>query len=940
MKKKINLQLSETHYQPQSVETNIYSYWEANNVFQSEPNSNKPPFSIVIPPPNVTGRLHMGHALNNSVQDSLIRYKRMDGYDALWIPGTDHAGISTQSVVKKQLDAQGINYREIGREKTIEHIWRWKEKYGDQILDQIKRIGCSCDWSKTQFTMSEELSHAVKYTFKTLYDRGLIYRGKYIVNWCPVDRTALSDDEVSTKEGGEPGKLWYIKYPLAEDPTKFITIATTRPETMLGDVAVAVNPKDERYRDLIGKMLVLPITERLIPIISDDYVDREFGTGCVKITPAHDPNDFQMGLRHNLPQINIMNEDATIGDEAPQRFHGIDRFKARELIINELSDKGLVTQIEDRMTPLARAERSKEVIEYRLSTQWFLKMKPLAEKALKFNESGELKLYPERWESIYLNWLHNTRDWCISRQIWWGHQIPAWHHKTTGEILVDIKIPEEVAKNPEDWTQDPDVLDTWFSSWLWPFSTMGWGWPNSSPESFHSKYYPTSVLSTAKDIIYFWVARMAMAAAELVGKTPFNKVYLHPVICDQDGETMSKSKGNGIDPTHVIDGATSKDLEGPIYDARPNNMNILLERIKKNYPEGFKGVGADALRLTLLSLNSEAQQVQISLPKFEEIGKRMTDKLWNASRFVIAKISGSKIESSHLENLTVLEDQYIISKFHNTISEVRSNLDSFHFDRAVNSLAKFLFDELCDWYLEVIKPRFKEGSDEASRSQSISVLSFVLSNYLKLLHPIAPFITEEIWTHLLDANNNAHNDNHTLALANYPKADIKLVNLEIENYFSTIKDFSREIRSVKIKSNIPPSKNLKVYFNREFIPGFDLVNSQIKSLIQVATNSELHLRSDETRSENKLSSEIECQINEITIHVDTEGAINKEEELKRNRSLLTKLDKEIDKLKTKLTNPGFLDKAPKELVLLEKNKLSLEEEKKEKILELISQLSK
>ncbi|HQH28411.1 MAG TPA: valine--tRNA ligase, partial [Oligoflexia bacterium] len=481
------LSLDQKHYIPAQIESEIYALWEESGVTSTKRTAGRPTYTIVIPPPNITGRLHMGHALNNTVQDALIRFKRMDGFDALWIPGTDHAGISTQSVVKKHLDAEGINYLELGREKTIERIWEWRNKYGDQILTQLRRMGCSCDWSRTRFTMDEMLSRAVRTAFKRLYDEGLIYRGKYIVNWCPVDRTALSDDEVITTDGGEPGHLWHIKYPLS-DGSGYVTVATTRPETMLGDTAIAVNPKDPRYQKIVGQTVTLPLVGREIPVIADDYVEKDFGSGCLKVTPAHDLNDFQISRRHNLPQLNVMNEDGTMGEHAPKKYHGMDRFACREVVVEELSALGLLAGIEDRMTPIGRAQRSRSIIEYRLSDQWFVRMQPLAQQAIEASENGEIHLFPTRWEKIYRDWLMNTRDWCISRQIWWGHRIPAWYHKATGEILVAEETPAQAKLRPEEWEQDKDVLDTWFSSALWPYSTMGW--PDKTEDL--ARYYPTS----------------------------------------------------------------------------------------------------------------------------------------------------------------------------------------------------------------------------------------------------------------------------------------------------------------------------------------------------------------------------------------------------------------------------------------------------------------
>jgi valyl-tRNA synthetase len=752
-----------------STEERIYRLWLDNRCFDSvydpdgRPRSaeeaGKTPFTIVIPPPNVTGRLHMGHALNNTIQDVLIRFKRMDGFDALWVPGTDHAGISTQTVVRKHLDAEGIDYRALGREKFVERVWVWKRKYGDVILDQLRKIGCSCDWRRTRFTMDEGLSRAVRVVFKKLYDRGLLYRGNRIVNWCPVDRTALSDDEVDTKDGGEPGHLWHIRYPLVEPvgAITHVTVATTRPETLFGDVAVAVHPEDERYKALVGRKLRLPLQGRIIPIIADDYVDREFGTGCLKITPAHDVNDFEVGARHELEPVNVMNEDATLNDVVPERYRGLDRFVAREKAVEELEQQGLLEAVEDRMVPIGRAQRSGAPIEYRLSTQWFVRMKPLADKALRASgyalegdtwvkrEKGGLYFHPPRWEKIYYDWLTRIRDWCVSRQIWWGHRIPAWYHKQTGEMLVDVETPQRVLDSPEEWEQDEDVLDTWFSSWLWPMTTLGW--PEKTPD--FERHFPTTVLSTAKDIIFFWVARMNFAALEMEERLPYRDVYIHPTVLDERGAVMSKSKGNGIDPLGVIDGATAEDLKEPIYEARPSNMKELLTRVDKSFPDGFEAVGADALRFTLVYSCSEGQEMKLSLQRFHELGRRFVTKLWNASRYLLMSLESLPGPEGGFAEPAV-EDRWIVSRTNSTIREVRAALEAFDFAPVGQVLYRFVWNDYCDWFLELTKPRMT-GNNPAEARRAAHVLGVTLAEILRMLHPVTPFVTEELWGKLLDA---------------------------------------------------------------------------------------------------------------------------------------------------------------------------------------------
>ena len=923
------LSLEEKHYDPSQIEEVIYKKWLAAKCFECNPKSQKPPYSIVIPPPNVTGRLHMGHALNNTVQDCLCRYKRMDGFDVMWVPGTDHAGISTQSVVKKHLDSQGIDFKQLGREEVIRRIWEWKDKYGNQILNQLERLGSSCDWSKTRFTMDEGLSTAVRFAFKKLYDDGLIYRGKYIVNWCPVDRTALSDDEVSTKEGGEPGFIWHVKYAL-ENGSGFVTIATTRPETILGDSAIAVNPKDSRYQKIVGQMVRLPLTDRLIPIIADDYADPEFGTGCLKVTPAHDINDFQIGLRHNLPQINVMNDDATMGDQAPKSYHGLDRFTCREKIVKELKELGVLEKVEERMTPVGRAQRSGAIIEYRLSDQWFVKMQPLAKHALNFTDNGDLKLFPERWEKIYRQWLENTRDWCISRQIWWGHQIPAWYHKTSDQILVDSQTPKEVLENPDEWEQDQDVLDTWFSSALWPYSTMNWPQERLEDNELLSRYYPTSVLSTAKDIIYFWVARMVMTGTHFLNQVPFREVYFHPVICDAKGETMSKSKGNGIDPIHVIEGATVKDLEGPIRDARPVAMKEMLAELHSNYPNGFEGVGADALRITLLSLNSQAQQVQLSLKKFDETGKRFSEKLWNASRFVLSKISDG-FDFSLIEDpkSLSLEDRWILGQLDQTIATVREGFDTYSFNESINALLRFFWDDICDWYLEVSKAPLKDKDSKEALIKR-SVLAHVYLETLKLLHPVVPFITEELWSHLKNIQKPTEQDQFIGELK-FPETR-NIFDQSISQKFSQLQDVVREIRNCKTQSGLAAGSKLKATFKGISLEQTKLIIEN-SALIQSAANLESLAQVDQ-----KPDKSISCILNDLEIYLDISGTINVDAEIDRNQKALIKIEKEITNLEGRLANKNFVDRAPKNV--LEENQAQLQAwiEKRDKTKSILNEL--
>jgi valyl-tRNA synthetase len=876
---------------------------------------------IVIPPPNVTGRLHMGHALNNTIQDVLIRFKRMDGYDALWVPGTDHAGISTQTVVRKHLDAAGIDYRSLGREKFIQKVWEWREKYGGVILKQLEKLGCSCDWRRTRFTMDEGLSRAVRVVFKALFDRGLLYRGKRIVNWCPVDRTALSDDEVEIRDGGEPGYLWHIRYPLVEPvgDLRYLTVATTRPETMFGDVAVAVHPEDERYRDVIGRTVQLPLQGRLIPVIADPYVDREFGTGALKITPAHDPNDFEVASRHGLVPVNVMNEDATMNDVVPEEFRGLDRFVARERAVARLEEQGLIERVEERMVPLGRAQRSGAVIEYRLSDQWFVKMKPLAEKALaasgyrregkEWVQTGERGLFfhPPRWEKIYFDWLSNIRDWTISRQIWWGHRIPAWYHETTGEILVDVETPAAVRKDPDAWYQDPDVLDTWFSSWLWPMSTLGW--PEETPD--FRRYFPTTVLATGKDIIFFWVARMNFASLEMTGKLPYRDVFINPTVLDERGATMSKVKGNGIDPLAVIDGATREELTGPILEARPENMKELLARVDKNFPEGFEGVGADALRFTLVHTCSEGQEVRLSLQRFHEIGRRFVTKLWNASRYALMTLDSAPGPDTALAPPAV-EDRWIVSRTATTIREVRRGLDAYDFGGVGQELYRFVWNDFCGWYLELTKPRMS-GTDPRASRRAAHVLGNTLAQILRMLHPVTPFLTEELWAMLLPAM-----DAKDLWMGKRPTSDLLIQertavperdpDLALETRFESIQRLVGRVRSSRANARLAENVRLAAAvkpLDPELRSILEETSSVVRGLANLESLSFADVRPPGTIAFVDPAFELYLDLGK---HVDVAA------ERKRIDKEIAETRTKLEQVTRKLENPKFLSGAKAEVV--------------------------
>ena len=818
-----------TRFDPAAVEAEGWERWENAGAFATEVDPDggirphgdpgREPFTIVIPPPNITGRLHMGHALNNTIQDVLVRYRRMEGRDALWVPGTDHAGISTQTVVRKHLDAQGVDYRALGREAFLERVWEWRDEFGGVILEQLRKLGCSCDFRRTRFTMDEGLSRAVRTVFKALYDRGLIYRGKRVVNWCPVDRTALSDDEVETAAEGERGYLWSIHYPLADDPQRRLTVATTRPETLFGDVAVAVHPDDDRYRDFVGRQVRLPLTDRVIPVIADAGVERDFGTGCLKITPAHDPHDFEIGERHGLEPRNVMHEDATLNDAAPEPFRGLDRYEARREAVAALEAAGLLEARTPHQVPLGRAQRSGVPIEYRLSDQWFVRMRPLADRALRRSgfekgaagwekvRAGELRFHPARWEQVYARWLIEIRDWTISRQIWWGHRIPAWHHRETGKLAVGIETPSEALADPDAWRQDEDVLDTWFSSWLWPMSTLGW--PDQTPDL--ARYFPTSVLSTDKGILFFWVARMNFAGIEMTGQLPYRDVYIHPTVLDERGAVMSKSKGNGVDPLAVINGATLAELQRPVEEARPTNRKELLRRVERSFPDGFEGVGADALRFTLVRLCSEGQEMRLALSQFHEIGRRFLTKLWNASRFALLALD--EIEDGGPLGEPNVEDRWIVSRANACAQEVRRALDSFDFASVGAVLYRFVWHDFCDWYVELAKVRLRSGPRAARRTAA--TLGAVLSDTLHLLHPVTPFVSEHLFARLrlaMDRKNlwsGRRPKAELLARSAFPAGDGRR-DRTLEDQFRALRRLVSGIRKLRADAGLPPDLRLAV----------------------------------------------------------------------------------------------------------------------------------
>ncbi|MBO7289389.1 MAG: valine--tRNA ligase [Clostridia bacterium] len=856
-----NKELAKT-YNPAEVEDRIYQDWVENEYFKAVPNSSKEPFTIVIPPPNVTGQLHMGHALDETLQDILIRYKRMSGYNALWIPGTDHAGIATQIKVEEMLrKEEGLTRYDLGREKFLERVWDWKKQYGSRIINQLKKLGSSCDWSRERFTMDEGCSKAVKEVFVSLYNKGLIYQGSRIINWCPHCITALSDAEVEHKE--HSGHFWHIKYPV-KDSNDFVVIATTRPETLFGDTAVAVNPEDERYKDIIGKTLLLPLTDREIPVIADEYVDKEFGTGCVKITPAHDPNDFEVGLRHNLEQIKVLNDDATMNSYAG-KYEGLDRYECRKAMIEDLDKMGLLVKIEDHSHNVGECYRCGTTVEPIISKQWFVKMKPLAKPAIDAVKNGDTEFVPTHFEKVYYHWLENIRDWCISRQLWWGHRIPAFYCDDCGEMVVTKEESAVCPKCGKQMRQDPDTLDTWFSSALWPFSTLGW--PEETED--YKYFYPTSVLVTGYDIIPFWVMRMMFSALEQTGEVPFKHVFIHGLVRDSQGRKMSKSLGNGIDPLEII-----------------------------------STYGADALRFTLATGNSPGNDMRFYTERVEA-SRNFANKIWNASRFLLMNLDIDNIELPKQEDLK-LEDKWILSKFNSLTKEVTDNLDKFELGVAVSKLYDFIWDNYCDWYIELVKPRLyeKEGSDKETAQK---VLSFVLVGSLKLLHPFMPFITEEIFSKLPTGEKS-------IMISAWPKYNEALNFADSEKQMQIIMDAIRSVRNIRSQMNVVPSKKAKLIIVAEDTSVFENSSSYFEKL---ASASETVITSVKDGIDDNA---VNVVVEGATIYIPLDDLVDREKEIERLEKELKTLEAEIKRVEGKLSNEGFVKKAPAKVIEEEKKK--------------------
>ena len=862
----------EKTYNPAAIEEKIYDRWLQKKYFHAEVDRSKKPFTIVMPPPNITGQLHMGHALDNTMQDILIRYKRMQGYEALWQPGTDHASIATEVKIINKLKEEGISKEELGREGFLEKAWEWKEEYGGRIIKQLKKLGSSADWDRERFTMDEGCSKAVEEVFCKLHEKGYIYKGSRIINWCPVCKTSISDAEVEHVE--QAGHFWHIKYPVAGEPGRFIEIATTRPETLLGDTAVAVHPEDERYTDLIGKNVILPLVGREIPVVGDLHADKEKGTGAVKITPAHDPNDFEVGKRHNLPEINVMNDDGTI-NKLGGKYAGLDRYEARKQIVADLEAQGYLCGIEEITHAVGTHDRCKTTVDPMIKPQWFVAMEEMAKPAINAIKTGELKFVPESYTKTYLHWLENIRDWCISRQLWWGHRIPAYYCDECGEIVVSKGMPSVCPKcGCTHFTQDPDTLDTWFSSALWPFSTLGW--PEKTEELDY--FYPTDVLVTGYDIIFFWVIRMVFSGYEQTGKAPFHTVLIHGLVRDSQGRKMSKSLGNGIDPLEVID-----------------------------------KYGADALRLTLITGNAPGNDMRFYWERVES-SRNFANKVWNASRFMLmnfeqAAEKGISIDGVSLADLTQA-DKWILSKMNRLTKDVTENIDKYELGIAVSKIYDFIWEEFCDWYIEMVKPRLYNDEDK-TKAAALWTLKTVLINALKLLHPYMPFITEEIFC-------NVQNEEESIMISKWPEYKDEWNFEEDEKAVELIKEAVRGIRNTRTGMNVPPSRKAKVFVVSESEEVRNIFENSKAFFATLGYASEVAVQSDKTGiAEDAVS----VLIHQAALYMPFADLVDIDKEIERLTKEEDKMNKEIKRAQGMLSNPKFVDKAPADKVQAEKDKL-------------------
>ena len=855
-------------YDPKGIEDRIYQNWLDKKYFHAEVDRSKKPFTIVMPPPNVTGQLHMGHALDNTMQDILIRYKRMQGYNALWQPGTDHAAIATEVKVIQKLKEQGIDKNDIGREKFLKHAWEWKEEYGGRIVNQLKKLGSSADWDRERFTMDEGCSKAVEEVFVKLYNKGYIYKGSRIINWCPVCKTSISDAEVEHVD--QDGFFWHINYPIVGEEGRFVEIATTRPETLLGDMAVAVNPEDERYQDLVGKMLKLPLTDREIPVIADSYVDKEFGTGCVKITPAHDPNDFEVGKRHNLPEINIMNDDATI-NELGGKYAGMDRYEARKAMVADLDALGLLVKVVPHTHSVGTHDRCKTTVEPMIKPQWFVKMQEMAKPAVEALKKNELNFVPDRFDKIYLHWLENIRDWCISRQLWWGHRIPAYYCDECGEVVVAKEMPKVCPKcGCTHFKQDEDTLDTWFSSALWPFSTLGW--PDKTEDFDY--FYPTDVLVTGYDIIFFWVIRMVFSAIEQTGKVPFHHVLIHGLVRDSQGRKMSKSLGNGIDPLEIID-----------------------------------QYGADALRLTLITGNAPGNDMRFYMERVEA-SRNFANKVWNASRFIMMNLEKAEVPGEMPKDQLTAADKWILSKVNTLAKEVTENMDKYELGIAVQKVYDFIWEEFCDWYIEMVKPRLYNDGD-TTKSAALWTLRTVLVNALKLLHPYMPFITEEIFCTL-------QSEEESIMISKWPEFTEEWHFAEDEAAVEMIKEAVRGIRNVRTGMNVPPSKKAKVFVVSESENVRNTFENGKVFFATLGSASEVTVQADRSGIDEDAVSAV---LPEAVIYMPFAELVDIDKEIERLQKEEQRLTKELARVNGMLSNERFMSKAPESKVAEERAKL-------------------
>jgi valyl-tRNA synthetase len=873
-------------YDPKQVEEKLYKNWMEKDYFHAVVDHDKKPFTIVIPPPNITGQLHMGHALDNTMQDILIRMKRMQGYCALWLPGTDHASIATEAKIVEKMAEEGITKEDLGREGFLERAWEWKEQYGGRIVEQLKKLGSSCDWKRERFTMDEGLSKAVLEVFVRLYEKGLIYRGERIINWCPACKTSISDAEVEYEE--KDGSFWHIKYPIAGS-NEFVEIATTRPETMLGDTAVAVHPEDDRYKHLIGKKVLLPLMDREIPVVADTYVERDFGTGVVKITPAHDPNDFEVGLRHNLEIINIMNEDATINENGG-KYAGMNRLDARKQVVEDLKALGLLGNIKPHKHNVGACYRCETTIEPRVSWQWFVKMKPLAKPAIEVVRNGTVKFVPERFSKIYYNWMENIQDWCISRQLWWGHRIPAYYCSDCGEMMVSRTAPKECTKcRSTNVKQDEDVLDTWFSSALWPFSTLGW--PDETEDLKY--FYPTSVLVTGYDIIFFWVARMIFSGLEQMGREPFKYVLIHGLVRDSLGRKMSKSLGNGIDPLDVID-----------------------------------KYGTDALRYALTIGTSPGNDMRFSEEKLEA-SRNFANKIWNAFRFVMMNfdedVDFDKVDESEF----TAADKWILSRIDSVAKEVTENLEKFELGIGLQKIYEFIWEEFCDWYIELVKPRLYDR-EAKGRLEALYVLNKVLADAMKLLHPFMPFITEEIYSHLIT-------DDESIMISPWPKYSGNVLYPAEERQMGFIMDAVRGIRNIRAEMNVPMSRKAKAIFVTQDSQIIDLIQDERSTFGRLAGLSEI---TSQKSKDGIAQDAVAVVVNGAEIYLPLEELIDMEKEIERLEKEKAHLEMELDRVNKKLSNEGFIAKAPAQVVDSEREKLNKYSDMYEKIKERLDSLKK